>query len=175
MNKNTLRIGFLGAALIAGSAFVAIAQNQTPTLEGKTAPKFSIKTTDGATLTNANLKGKVVLIDFWATWCGPCKKASPHMQKIHKELNAKGVRVIGLSAMEEDPKDVKSIKDYKTKNKYTYTFGYDGDKVADDFKVRGLPAFVMINKKGQVVDSWEGYSEAIMADIAKRARAEAAK
>lgn len=169
-----LKFAAVGAILLVGTVFSAVAQNKTNTLEGKPAPSFNLKITDGSKYTNANLKGKVVLLDFWATWCGPCKKASPTMQKLHKENFSKGLRVVGVSVMEEEKGKAGVVK-YKNDHKYTYAFAYEGDDLADKLKITGVPMFVLINKKGVIVDSWDGYSEAIMADISKKTKAEIAK
>jgi thiol-disulfide isomerase/thioredoxin len=174
MNTKLLKIGAISTALFVGTVFCAVAQNKTSTLEGKNAPSFNLKITDGTKATNASLKGKVVLLDFWATWCGPCKKASPTMQSLHKENFSKGLRVIGVSVMEEEKGKTGVVK-YKTDHNYSYAFAYEGDDLAKKLKISGVPMFVLINKKGVIVDSWDGYSEAIMADITKKTKAEIAK
>ena len=69
-------------------------------LKGRAMPAFSMKTITGTSLTNANTKGKVVLLDFWASWCGPCKLASPTMQSLHKSHAAKGLLVFGVNGLE---------------------------------------------------------------------------
>ncbi|MFM9873843.1 MAG: TlpA family protein disulfide reductase [Fimbriimonadaceae bacterium] len=160
----------MSAVLLVGTFFSAIAQNKTNTLEGKAAPKFSLKITDGTKATNASLKGKVVLLDFWATWCGPCKKASPTMQKLHKELYAKGLRVIGVSVMEEEKGKAGVVK-YKNEHNYTYAFAYEGDDLAKALKIGGVPEFVLIDRSGKIIDSWDGYSEAMMSEITTKTRA----
>lgn len=174
MNKNSLKLGAVTAALLVGTVFSAVAQNKTNTFEGKAMPSFKLKLTDGSSYTNANLKGKVVLLDFWATWCGPCKKASPTMQKLHKENFSKGLRVVGVSVMEEEKGKAPVVK-YKDDHKYTFAFAYEGDDLAKQLKVVGVPMFVLVNRQGVVVDTWDGATDAILADISRKTAAEVAK
>jgi thiol-disulfide isomerase/thioredoxin len=165
-----IKLTTVSAALAASSLFIAGAQNKTDTFEGKTIPSFTLKNVNGGTWTNANLKGKVVLLDFWATWCGPCKKASPTMEKLHKGLKSKGLTVIGVSVM-EDVKGTKDIKKYRDEHKYTYNFAYEGDALAEKLKIVGVPQFVLIDRSGKVVETWEGYSDRLMADISTKTTA----
>lgn len=176
MKQNWLRIGSVAGALLIGSVLIAGGgvQNKTHTLEGKAAPSFSMKTTDGKTLTNASLKGKVVLLDFWATWCGPCKKASPTMQSLHKSLNSKGLTVVGVNVLEEQSGPAPAKK-YKADHKYTFTFAYDADSVATKMKITGIPQFILINRKGVIVETWDGFDDKIKADIEKKVKAEVEK
>lgn len=174
MKKQLVKSIAVVAALLIGTALVAVAQNKTSTFEGKTAPSFKLKITDGTTATNANLKGKVVLLDFWATWCGPCKKASPTMQSLHKSYASKGLKVIGVSVFEEE-KGKTGVVNYKNEHKYTYPFAYEGDDLAKTLKISSIPQFVLIDKKGKIVKTWEGYSESTMNDISAKVKAELAK
>jgi len=174
MNKNLMRTAFVGATLLGVALLTAGVQNKTSSLEGKAAPAFSMKSTDGKTVTNASLKGKVVLLDFWATWCGPCKKASPTMESLHKSLNAKGLTVIGVNVL-EDTAGAGPAKKYKADHKYSFMFTYDADAVATKMKISGIPQFVLINRKGVIVDSWEGFDDKIKADMEAKVKAEVAK
>jgi len=174
MNKNWIRIGTATVALLVVGVMSAVAQNKTATLEGKAAPSFKMKTTDGKSVTNASLKGKVVLLDFWATWCGPCKKASPTMQRLHNSLNSKGLTVIGVNVMEETAGSA-AAKKYKADHKYGFTFTYDADDVATKMKISGVPQFVLMNRKGVIVETWEGFDDKIKADIERKVKAEVAK
>ena len=141
-------------ALLLGFAPLALAQGASPsTFVGKPLPKFAIVSTKGERLTNASLKGKVVLLDFWATWCGPCKAASPAVQKIHDAYGAKGLRVIGADTFETGPSGAAK---YAKEHGYTYTFGLKGDGLATAMGATGIPLFVLVDKKGIVRNVWLG-------------------
>lgn len=173
MNRSVAKISILAASLLAAATVGAFLQNKTSSLEGKTAT-YSFKTTEGRTLTNKSLKGRVVLLDFWATWCGPCKAASPTMESLYKSLNKKGLVVIGVDVM-EDEKGPGPAKEYKKHGKYTYHFAYEGDDVAQKMLVQGVPQFVLIGRDGKIKETWEGFDAKIKADIEKKVKAEVAK
>src|SRR5262249_21362197 len=83
---------------------------------GQKAPDFELKDPDGQTIKLSSLKGKVVVLDFWATWCGPCKMAMPGIQKLHEEFKGKPVKVFGVNIWEKDGDPVA----YMASKKYTY-------------------------------------------------------
>lgn len=125
------------------------AQSSPKAFVGKAAPKFSLKTLDGKTISNANTKGKVVLLDFWATWCTSCIKAGPTMQSLHTKYGGNGLMVVGVNAMETKPRPAASAN-YKQKHGYTFSFVSDGDKAHKAFKAVGLPIIAVIDKTGKV-------------------------
>lgn len=127
-------------------------------LVGKTAPTFKMKDVKGKTHTNKSLKGKVVLLDFWATWCGPCKAASPTMQALHKKYASKGLVVIGANTF-DGADGLKKSKAYSKEHGYTYTFTYGNDRFAQSLGVRGIPAFIFIGKDGKVAETQVGFSQ----------------
>lgn len=130
------------------------------TMTGKALPTFSAKSLSGAKVSNATLKGKVVLLDFWATWCGPCVKMSPTMQKLHTKYNKKGLVVIGmnLEGGTEDSDKAKAM-DYVKKHKYTYLNTIGNDGLASKLQVSGIPRFVLVDKKGKIIGDWTGSSD----------------
>lgn len=148
----------IAAAALALSA-MAIPQEQGSKLVGKPLP--AIKMTDllGKKHTNASLKGKVVLLDFWATWCGPCKAASPTMEALHKKYAKQGLVVIGVN-MGEDKPGKAAAAGYSKEHGYTYNFTYDNDVLASKLGVQGIPFFVFVDKAGVVRQVETGFSSA---------------
>lgn len=127
---------------------------------GKPVPNFTMTTVEGAKLTPTSLKGKAYIIDFWATWCGPCKAASPTLNKLHKEFAGKGLVVIGANVQDGDRATSKKVSmQYKKEHGYGYTFTYDNDALLRTMKGRGIPMFVFVDRKGVVKDVVVGFSE----------------
>lgn len=124
--------------------------------KGDAAPAFALKTIAGEEVSLDSLKGKIVLLDFWATWCGPCKKAMPSIQKIADDYKDKGVVVYGVNVWERKEN---AAKDYLEKNptiQYPTLLG--GDELAGTYGVTGIPTLVIIGKDGKVSEIEVGFA-----------------
>ncbi|MEO7453347.1 MAG: TlpA disulfide reductase family protein [Fimbriimonadales bacterium] len=162
------------------AAVAAFALAQTPAvgpnfadLKGKKAV-YSMIDTNGKAVTNETLKGKVVLIDFWATWCGPCKAASPTIQMLHEKYGKDGLVVIGANAFERTDPDG-AAAGYSKEHSYTYMMTVKNDALAKSWGVKGIPAFVVIGKTGVVELAQTGFgkgkTDVILEDAVKSALA----
>jgi peroxiredoxin len=111
---------------------------------------FSVKDLEGKTLSLASYKGKVVLLDFWATWCQPCKVEMPNVLRIHEKFNKKGFEIIGISLDSDRAALDRYIKSYNV----TWPQYFDGkgwqNGVAEMYKVRSIPATYLIDKQGKI-------------------------
>jgi len=133
------------------SLFPAIAV--APDLAGKPAPEFSLQTVDGEPYGLAALRGKPVLLDFWATWCGPCRKAMPSMEKIYSEYKDR-LTVLGVDAGEEH--DI--VAEFLKKTPLAYPAVLSGKStVLKDYQVKGYPSFVLIDANGKIADYQVGF------------------
>lgn len=116
---------------------------------GKPAIDFTLKDLKGRAHTLKNLRGKTVLLDFWASWCGPCRITMPQVAKIHTQYKTRGVEVMSINVGE----NAKKAGDYMTKNGYGFTTLLDEDRsVSTQYKVNGIPTLVVIDAKGNVSD-----------------------
>ena len=116
---------------------------------GDAMPAYTAKTLDGAPYDLASEKGNVVLLNVWATWCGPCRFEIPELQKMHDELSARGFKVVGVSV---DEGDAKEVKDFIANQKMTYPVVHDPDgRIANLLATTVLPTSVLIDRHGKIV------------------------
>jgi peroxiredoxin len=130
---------------------------------GTTAPDWELSDADGKLQTLTEYRGKVVVLDFWATWCGPCAEVMPQMQKLHEKYKDRGVTVFGVSSWEKsDPAALMKEKHY------TYGLLLKGEDIADRYGVGTLPAVYIIGGDGRVVYRHEGVAKDIGSIIKKQ-------
>lgn len=123
------------------------------------APPFALKNLTGETITleSPTLRGKLLLVDFWATWCIPCVKAMPEMQKLHMKYVGKGFMVVGISLDEEGAKKVVPFL-AKSKTKFTYPILLNGETIWQAWGVKSVPSVLLV-KDGQILKHWSGQVE----------------
>lgn len=136
-------------------AFTADPAAYVPPTFPRSAPAFDLKDLSGKTVSNASLKGQVVLVDFWATWCAPCRKSMPELQALHKKYAERGFSVVGVSIDEGGPSKVKK---FVSSMKITYPIAMDSEKAPawDAFMVKAVPAAYLLDREGQIVAQWTG-------------------
>jgi peroxiredoxin len=130
-----------------------------PSLEGKPAPNFTLVDLDGHKVSLADYKGRAVLINFWATWCGPCKVEIPWFTKLHDQYAAKGFEILGLSDDDLDKDDQPKLTEEKAAiGKFAadmhmnYPVLIDADSVTQHYGgVDSLPTSFFVNRDGVIV------------------------
>ncbi|HXE92099.1 MAG TPA: TlpA disulfide reductase family protein [Terriglobales bacterium] len=117
--------------------------------QGALAPDFTLQSLDGRTVRLADLRGKAVVLNFWATWCGPCKIEMPWLDEFQKKYSAQGVEVIGVSMDEDRSKVGPFIQELGV----GYTILHGTEEVGDAYGgVQFLPATFYIDREGKIVD-----------------------
>ena len=119
-------------------------------------PEFSLKDLNGAAVDSANYKGKVVLVDFWATWCVPCREEIPHFVEWQKQYGEQGLQVVGLS-MDDT---MSPVRTYVAEHAMQYPVAMADDKTIAAFGgVLGLPVNVLIGRDGKVITKHAGVTD----------------
>ena len=124
---------------------------------GQPAPDFTAKTLDGGEVRLADLRGKFVLLDFWATWCGPCIAEMPNLRAVHEALQADPRFVLLSLSVDEDRE---ALVKFLAKEKPGWRQGWLGKwqetKVPDTYGVEGIPAFFLIGPDGKLIEQGIG-------------------
>jgi len=136
----------------------------------RTVPAFAVETIDGQRMSLDDLQGKVVLIDFWATWCGPCMAALPHIRSIAKKFEGQPLVVLSISVDTNQAK----WKEFVAKNEMTWPQAFDGGfngKVARAFGVHAIPNTFTVDADGVLQDehTGDGSIEGKLKKLVKRA------
>jgi thiol-disulfide isomerase/thioredoxin len=158
MKKFTLILGLLaGFALLPGAR--ANAQDAPPLKAGIQVPTFNGRGLDGTAYSRQSLLGRVYIVDFWATWCPPCRMSMPMLQGLYDKYGARGFKVVGLSV--DVPADVPHIKPLLAKMKISYPVATAPDSfsgLAKSFNFEGIPAMYVVDRHGRVRWSSVGFA-----------------
>ena len=131
-------------------------------LRGSFAPSFSLKDKDGRLRTLAEFKGKVLLVDFWASWCAPCKASFPALDALHEELHGEGLEVVAINVDE----DAKSAQAFLSGRSPSMTVLFDPwGRSPEDFKVEGMPSSYLIDREGRIRFRHMGYTDKTKSDF----------
>lgn len=164
MNNRKLlakRISYMFAAMLL--ATVAVAGSSSGP-----APDFSLQSLDGSTVRLSDLKGQVVLINFWATWCAPCREEMPLLDAIYQKYNRLGVELLGINV--ED--DASGARKYLNETPVTFPILFDPDgRVSKQYQVKAMPSTILVDRHGNVRHIHYGYKPGYENDYQDQIRA----
>ncbi len=133
-------------------------------LIGKTLPPFSLPTFNNTFVSSEDFKGKVVLLDFWEVWCGPCVASMPKVQELHNKYKNKDLLVYGIINETDQLEPSKLLVE---KKKILFPMLIGNNKIKEDFHLDAVPLYVVIDKEGKISFVHEGYSDEIEKAIEK--------
>ncbi|WP_234414092.1 TlpA disulfide reductase family protein [Ideonella sp. A 288] len=150
--SSSRRAACVAAALLAFAPVHAAVQTDTA------APDFTLRTLDGPALRLAEQRGRVVLVNFWASWCGPCRQEMPQLNRLHDKYRAAGLVLLGIN-IDDDPRQAAALKE-----RYELRFPVllDTDKaVVKRYDLGAMPATVLIDRDGRVRRLHRGYRDGL--------------
>ena len=144
------------AKLIAGAVLAAVSVLAHAVGVGEAAPAFSLATAKGDTVALDRLKGQVVYVDFWASWCGPCKRSFPWMGEMQRKFGDQGFTVVAINV---DKKREDAAK-FLAATPGAFTIVYDpAGSVATAYDVKGMPTSYLVDRAGRIVAVDSGFRD----------------
>jgi len=132
---------------------VGIQMRGAKPVESGLAPQFNVPTFDGGNFSLAEQRGKVIVINFWASWCIPCRQEAPMLERVYKRYKDRGVVFIGLDYVDTDTKAKEFIDEFKI----TYPNGPDiGTEAALKYRIKGIPETFFVGKDGMLYGNYIG-------------------
>lgn len=142
------------AAFLVMSAFVVFFTGFSAEKTPKKAPNFSLKTADGTVIDLSRLKGKTVVVNFWATWCGPCRAEIPAFLEVYAKYKSKGLEIVGISL---DQGGWSEVTPFVKKFNIVYPVVIGDDKIAKQYGgIDAIPATFIVDKNGLIVNQHVG-------------------
>jgi len=137
-------------------------KKEAPKEKRPLAPDFTLSSVDGKTITLSQLRGKVVLLDFWATWCAPCRLAIPHLNEMYKAYRERGLEIIGISL---DTGGGERVRRFAVNMGIQYPIIMADNEVVKDYGISPIPTTYLIDRDGYISNKWVGFSQNLMSKI----------
>ena len=164
MSRNPLLV--IGLIVLLAFVFFSIQKPRSDTPNFGPAPELSISSLDGKKVSLSDLKGKVVLVDFWGTWCGPCRTSIPAIEQMYQKFKSRGFEVMGV-ALEQD--GGKQVPAFVKEMKMTYLVGFpDSREQVSAYDPSSVPLMVLVDKEGDVRLRVAGYGPGMEEEISNR-------
>lgn len=126
--------------------------------KGQPAPPLQVVTTTGQRLSLASYRGSVLVIEFFATYCGGCKESFPHLISLNKQYGKKGLQILGLDVGKGD--DIEDVREFIAQRKINFPVAMADENIVDDgYGIRLIPSIFIINKKGILVEKFSGFND----------------
>lgn len=129
---------------------------QEPLKPASAAPAFSLPDLNGRAFKSSQLKGSVVLLDLWATWCEPCIAEIPVLNRLHERYEKRGLKIVGIAVQSGWAKD---ISPHVAKRRIKYAVLVGSDQIMEKYQVLGFPTTYLIGKDGRIVKKYIGTME----------------
>jgi thiol-disulfide isomerase/thioredoxin len=150
MNRLWLAASFVAVIVPAVSA---PAKTADPPRGPASAPHFKLPT-DSGYVDSDSLRGEVVLVDFWASWCGPCQQSFPWLDSLHRRFADKGLRIVAINLDKKHAPAEAFLEKYPAR----FTVAFDaGGTAAEAFRVQGMPSTYLVDRNGAVIYSHVGF------------------
>jgi len=131
----------------------ASTEQPVPSASGSAAPLFTLAEVNGGNVSLSDFKGKVVILDFWATWCPPCKREIPDFITLQSEYGSRGLQVVGIALDQPD-----KVRLFAQQNGMNYPVLLGTDQIASEYGgIEGIPTTFVLDKNGNIVNRFEGY------------------
>jgi len=148
-------------ALILIGVMVVLACRPGDKTSGPTAQNdFTLQSLDGQTYTLSELKGKVIIVDFWATWCPPCRNSIPALSRLYEKYHEQGFMVLGIST-----EDVTTLTEFQNAQQIPYPILSGTKEVVQAYEVTAIPKMLFFDKKGNIRKTQTGYSPELEAQF----------
>ena len=166
-NQKVIRILYIIFLFFLSSGFLL----KTPVGAEPNAPDFTLKDLYDRDISLEDYKGKIVLLDFWATWCMPCRIATPELVKIQSNYRSKGLVILAISLDDQKACDNRCLLDYKKKHKLNFKVLRGDLKILVDYFNTpniAIPTSIIVNKNGQIVSAHQGYAPGLIENELKK-------
>jgi thiol-disulfide isomerase/thioredoxin len=151
-------LAFAAAGFAAGAAAVGL---------GEQAPAFILSNAAGESVALEKLKGRVVYVDFWASWCGPCRRSFPWMNEMQQKYGAAGFTIVGVNVDKRRP----DAERFLQQTPATFTIVYDeAGRTPEAYAVKGMPSSYLVDAAGKVVAVESGFRDEQKAELEARIR-----
>jgi len=142
-----------------GTAGASATQKQGSSAAGeerRPAPDFSLRDLDGREVSLSQMRGKVVILNFWATWCPPCRQEIPDFVDLQKQYGAQGLQIVGVSM---DQEGASVVRPFVQQNHINYTMLVDGQKIAGLYGgIQGIPTTFILDRQGRIAKKAVGFT-----------------